>query len=64
MPELTSEQVRLLLSLQGYEVPETDLVEITARFNALVDGLSQFEQFGPLDKEPWPNLLPFGDTDD
>ena len=63
MPELTRDHVRLLLSMQGYAVPDDDLLEITARLNALVEGLSQLERSGPLRVEPWPTLIGYQGDD-
>jgi hypothetical protein len=31
MKSLSKEQIRFILAAQGYDVPEADLVEITAR---------------------------------
>lgn len=60
MSELTPDHVRLLLSMQGYTVPDDDLIEITARTNALVEGLTRLESFGPLENEPWPTPIGYG----
>lgn len=55
--DLDLEQVRFLLKQQGYVIPEEELVEVTASLNALIGGLSNMEQYGELQNEPWPVLV-------
>lgn len=55
--DLDLEQVRFLLKQQGYVIPEEELVEVTASLNALIEGLSNMEQYGDLQNEPWPVLV-------
>ncbi|MBX3142769.1 MAG: hypothetical protein KF813_03350 [Trueperaceae bacterium] len=55
--DLDLEQVRFLLAQQGYTIPEEELVEVTASLNALIEGLSDMKQYGPLQNEPWPVLV-------
>jgi len=55
--DLDLEQVRFLLKQQGYVIPEVELVEVTASLNALIEGLSNMQQYGPLQNEPWPVLV-------
>lgn len=55
--DLKLEQVRFLLGQQGYVIPEEELVEVTASLNALIEGLSNLKQYGPLQNEPWPVLV-------
>lgn len=61
--DLSTDQVRLMLSMQGYIVSDVELVEITASLNALIEGLSHMEKYGALENEPWPILIQFGDLD-
>jgi hypothetical protein len=46
-----------MLKQQGYVIPEEELVEVTASLNALIEGLSNMQQYGPLQNEPWPVLV-------
>ncbi|HET8986413.1 MAG TPA: hypothetical protein VFN03_11700 [Trueperaceae bacterium] len=55
--DLDLEQVRFMLKQQGYVIPEEELVEVTASLNALIEGLSNMQQYGPLQNEPWPVLV-------
>ena len=55
--DLDLEQVRFMLKQQGYVIPEEELVEVTASLNALIEGLSDMQQYGPLQNEPWPVLV-------
>ena len=55
--DLDLEQVRFMLKQQGYVIPEEELVEVTASLNALIEGLSDVQQYGPLQNEPWPVLV-------
>lgn len=55
--DLDLEQVRFLLKQQGYVIPEEELVEVTASLNALIEGLSNMEQYGDLQNDPWPVLV-------
>ena len=47
------EEVRRMLAAQGYEVPASDLDEITVRLNVLVKGLAAYDEHEPFDDEPW-----------
>ena len=62
--DLDLEQVRFLLKQQGYVIPEEELVEVTASLNALIQGLSNMEQYGELQNEPWPVLVGYAGGDD
>ncbi len=62
--DLDLEQVRFLLKQQGYVIPEEELVEVTASLNALIEGLSNMEQYGDLQNEPWPVLVGYAGGDD
>lgn len=55
--DLDLEQVRFMLKQQGFVIPEEELVEVTASLNALIEGLSHMDQYGPLQNEPWPVLV-------
>jgi hypothetical protein len=55
--DLSVETVTLLLKQQGYQVPERDLLEVTASLNALIEGLTSMNQFDALQNEPWPVLV-------
>lgn len=57
MPDLTKRQVQVLLQLQGYQVPEPDLTEVTYRLNALMERLREFDELGVNNVEPWPTPL-------
>lgn len=61
--DLDLEQVRFLLKQQGYAIPEEELVEVTASLNALIEGLSNMEQYGDLQNEPWPVLVGYTGVD-
>lgn len=62
--DLDLEQVRFMLKQQGYVIPEAELVEVTASLNALIEGLSDMQRYGPLQNEPWPVLVGYlGDED-
>lgn len=57
MSDLTPEHVRAQLKQVGYEIPELDLLEVTARLNALVEGMAGVEHYTSNAIEPWPTLL-------
>lgn len=57
--DLNVEEVRLLLTKQGYAVPDADLVEIAADYNALVEGLYGIERSMNPKSEPWPVPMQF-----
>ena len=61
--DLTKEQVQTLLRVQGYQVPEPDLTEVTHRLNALMERLREFDQLGVYAVEPWPTQLVRRDVD-
>jgi hypothetical protein len=63
MGDLTKGQVASLLSLQGYEVPEPDLTEITHRINALIESLQGLDALDVYHVEPWP-VQPVRRSDD
>lgn len=62
--DLGLEQVRFMLKQQGYVIPEEELVEVTASLNALIEGLSDMQQYGPLQNEPWPVLVGYLEDED
>lgn len=61
--DLSLEQVRLLLAQQGYVIPEEELLEVTCSVNALIEGLTNMKEYGPLENEPWPVLVDYGRGD-
>ena len=64
MKSLSKEQIRLILATQGYDVPEADLVEITARLNAELEGAAALDRLATDDSEPWHTLFPFSTPND
>ncbi len=54
MSDLTKEQVDKLLKLQGHDVPDKDLTEVTHRLNALMERLRHFDSLDLCNVEPWP----------
>jgi hypothetical protein len=64
MRDLTVEQVERILAVQGYAVPEDDLVEITARLNAQLEGAAALDRMATDETGPWYALFPFGDGDE
>ena len=60
MPDMTVEQVERILAAQGYVVPADDLVEITARLNAQLEGAAALDRMEAEEAEPWHALFPFG----
>jgi hypothetical protein len=62
--DLDVEQVRFLLKQQGFEIPEVELLEVTASLNALIEGLTDMKQYGELQDEPWPVLVGYLGGDD
>ncbi len=64
MQDVTAEQVERILAAQGYAVPEEDLVEITARLNAQLEGSAALDRTAAAEAEPWHALFPFGATRD
>ncbi len=64
MQDVTAEQVERILAAQGYAVPEEDLVEITARLNAQLEGAAALDLTAAAEAEPWHALFPFEATRD
>jgi len=62
--DLDVEQVRFFLKQQGFEIPEMELLEVTASLNALIEGLTDMKQYGELQDEPWPVLVGYLGGDD
>ena len=64
MKDLSKEQVSLILAAQGYDVPEADLVEITARLNAELEGAAALDRLANDDSGSWHTLFPFSTPND
>ncbi|UCH27007.1 MAG: hypothetical protein JSV66_05025 [Trueperaceae bacterium] len=64
MRDLTVEQVERILAAQGYDVPADDLVEITARLNAQLEGAAVLDRITTDETESWYALFPFGCGDE
>ncbi len=55
-PSFSQQTVAEMLAMQGYTVPEDDLLEITARLNATCHALVALDDQAPFDQEPWPDV--------
>lgn len=61
---MMKEEVARLLAMQGYAVPEADLLEITARFNAMAAGVAGLDGLEADEVESWYALFPFASDDE
>lgn len=52
---VTSEHVERVLRAQGFQIPQVELEEVTARINAIVAGFLQLDYID-TGLEPWPHV--------
>lgn len=64
MTSYTPDTVRALLAGVGFAaLPESDLLEVVARFNALTQAMQSLDRLQVHAVEPWPTPVTFYDHD-
>ena len=58
MPELSSEEIRVLARIEGLEVADDDLSDVRLSLNALIGAIEVIDLPGLNDVEPLPIILP------